>query len=131
MCLLIFICWGCGGGDTDKEIAELKRRAQTLAALTELWAQVSSVSVETGEPPPALAKPLVIWLRDHGADLRDPVRVQDGLLLDGWGNPMHLVVEDGRLLTLGSSGANGRWEEGRGDDILGRSLRHYGPESGG
>jgi len=129
MCLLIFICLGCGGG--DKKIVEGKRRARTGLALYYVCRETFRISQDTGEPPPTLHKPLVLWLRDHGAQWGKSVRVQDGLLVDGWGNPMHLVVEDGRLLTLGSSGPNGRWEEGTGDDILGPPIAYDSPEGSG
>ena len=41
-----------------------------------------------------------------------------GVLFDRWGEEISPVVEDGRLIGLGSAGPDRIWRDGRGDDII-------------
>ena len=40
------------------------------------------------------------------------------MIYDRWGEPVVLVVEGGRLVGLGSAGADRTWRNGKGDDIV-------------
>ena len=119
-CPLLVAAYGCN--DKSRVAEEGKLRAQTLLGMTSVSTEIRRVCAETGESPPQDIGSLVPWLRRHSAQLSDSVLIQDGMLIDGWGNSLRLVRREDSLIQVGSAGRNGQWENGGGDDLVGPEI---------
>lgn len=119
----------------DKNLADLHPKVERITAEASLdrvarvinefhrYGATPDVN-QQATPAPTENRELVAWFNRLGLWL-DPNTVQDGLLVDIWGRPVHLIAEDGQLKQLGSAGPNGQWEQGAGDDLLSPEIDPY------
>jgi hypothetical protein len=97
---------------------------KTLAGFRALALQICSATDVSQEQPPAEIDSLMAFLYEHMPYLKDlqDVRIWEdrrtGLVLDQWDNPIRLVVKSPHHYTFISPGPNGKYQEGRGDDIV-------------
>lgn len=120
MCTGLATFWGCRDEETDRKLSELRGTAKMETRLVCLSGHISLLSLEEDEEPPTKMGALVEWLRPafkKGGDC-DLLDEKAKVLRDVWGQELKLVLRDGRLSAIGSKGPNGRWEKGKGDDIV-------------
>ena len=126
VCMMVLVAYGfggCGNGEVDKS-------AETEGDLYVLAGATLHAILESDQYAPTNEREYVIWLMEYepnvkkwtewGTILFDPERYE---FLDAWHRKIVLVTESGELTGLGSSGENGQWENGKGDDIV-VSLRN-------
>jgi hypothetical protein len=121
LCSLLAACRE--SGDIEDHVATQRRLSAHLAADTEVRLRqiAEAITVFTAEhgrlPSPAT---LVRDLKEARLALTDDwlVTITDGqtVIVDAWNRPI-VVRKDEANWTLLSAGANGRFEEGRGDDL--------------
>jgi len=75
--------------------------------------------------PPVKAVDYGEWMLTAYPDLRIPAMrtivafdERSGQFVDPWGEPLVLVVEEGRLVALASKGQDRKWDSGKEDDII-------------
>ncbi len=75
---------------------------------------------ESGQPPPLEMKDLVTWIEMHSVEVERHkfVDLKQKRLVDSWGREFVLTVCNQRLVALGSTGPDGIWAKGQGDDIV-------------
>lgn len=138
--LLSLITWGCRCYDPFPTEDDAIDEAETRVVLSELHSVALDIYVPRAEPLPA--KESQVWeairsevgQRLEAGQLSQAVefRFEEGRALDGWGRQMHMILTR-TTLQLGSSGSDGKWEGGKGDDIMGTviDLSDYGIEQAG
>ena len=120
---------GCdSGGCSIQEGTEHGEAHEVMRTEANLWALVKvtgSVVWGSGQYAPANEKEYSIWLMERNDDVKRwaewgtiPFDPEKKMFLDAWRRPVVLVTESGSLTGLGSSGPNGQWQNGEGDDIL-------------
>lgn len=98
---------GCRNSD-----AEARARVEAINMLSSICLDVLIVTSETDQAPPVELEGLIQWLAEHGTDY------SERRIRDPWGHPVVIVAESGRFVGIGSSGPDGRWKQGAGDDII-------------
>jgi hypothetical protein len=93
-------------------------RATTRNHLASICRLIPLFEETSKQPAPVTMPEFVDWLGACTKQL--DVDYEGRTIRDYWGRPAVLIVRDGKLDALGSAGPNGRWEEGKGDDILAR-----------
>lgn len=88
-----------------------------------LWSACINILImeqETDQKPPVILSELVSWLIENGVDPEydDYINAEERTILDSWGRSIVLISDDSRLTALGSKGPDGKWEGGKGDDIV-------------
>ncbi|MHC4563756.1 MAG: hypothetical protein ACYS8X_13425 [Planctomycetota bacterium] len=78
---------------------------------------VSVVEYTAGESAPMTLPALIAWIEEHGFEEESYVDYPGRTITDSWGNAIIVLAEDGEFVGVGSSGPNGIWEHGRGDDL--------------
>ena len=100
------------------ESHEEDRGRRYMQAVLELTADATRAS---RSPPPTNARAFGRWLvkwvqlRMHNANVG--VNTATGEVLDYWGRPVVLLVQERALVGMGSCGMDGTWADGEGDDI--------------
>ena len=103
----------------------------------ELWRWADAISVNiahTETEPQSSSRELLEWLFASESPFSDlandspyaRVCPRSGRILDHLGNPVVLISRAGRLVALGSSGPDGKWEGGKGDDVIAEVRRPGG-----
>lgn len=104
---------GCGNSySSAHERVRAKAMLYSACSLVYLWQS------ETDEPPPVRLPELVEWLETHASAEESYIDYEAGTIEDIWGNEVVVISEGDEFLGLGSSGPNGNWEGGDGDDIV-------------
>ena len=89
-------------------------RARTKTTLFSVCKTIWVVESFTEEPPPVKLPELIDWMEKH-ANFDD---YQPKTIKDVWGNQIVVVSRAGKFVGVGSSGPDGIWQDGTGDDIL-------------
>lgn len=113
--LLLFatcIIFGCGRGGTH-ELPLVK----TMNCFRAISKHVHMIRKDNNNSPPKEMGRLVKWLENNTAKL-DCVDYKKKSINDGWGRSVIILAKDDQLYGFGSSGADGIWQGGRGDDII-------------
>jgi len=123
----------CDVGPCEHTGPHDEKRA-TQMQLEELVVATLGAVFQTNQYSPLGSKAYADWLLANSGPARSHVAIglvdydpASGLFLDGWKRPIVLFVESDTVLGLGSSGPNGRWEQGEGDDIVVRFEAHGVP----
>ena len=92
----------------------------TANFLRHLCASIARHEELLNGPAPTSMPDLVKWLCESDVVRSRPGELEEdtGMIYDRWGEPVVLVVEGGRLVGLGSAGADRTWRNGKGDDIV-------------
>jgi hypothetical protein len=93
-------------------------RAESRTTLFSVCKLVYLAESETEEPPPVKLGPLVTWLAKNASAEESYIDYKQGTIKDAWGRPITVIAEDGRFVGVGSSGPDGHWQSGEGDDIV-------------
>ena len=101
--IVLLIVWGPGRNKGNGHAY-----AWTGVGLQNLGKSIEVVKHVTGQKAPITMPELATWLGECAS-------TDD--FIDYWGRPVVLVVHEGRLVALGSKGADGKWENGEGDDV--------------
>lgn len=118
---------GCGRGSARKYTPA---DVSTLNTLTACARRAKSVHSETGEPIPTTLSDFVEWLEKHARDLfrsHAQFDAKEREVRDGWGHPIILLIGEGKVIAFGSAGADAKWQDGGGDDLIVK----MGDEDGG
>ena len=103
-----------------RRLGRAERESMTMAKgdLQALAVAIAVTQREYQDMPAVSMEGLVDWLHEKwGKHLHD-VDYDRKVIRDWWDSPIVLVVEEGKLKSLGSRGPNGQWEDGSGDDIV-------------
>ncbi len=85
----------------------------TINVLSALAIAIRDVDLDTEEDPlQEMSVSSRRWLESHG------IVDEEGRVRDGWGRPVVIETRDDGAIVIGSSGPNGIWEHGGGDDIV-------------
>ena len=115
--LLIVLLQGCRKRGHPAEHYAVER-------LHECWNVISTAEYGSGgERPPLIMPELFDWLDEHMGltkfnDIYEYIDVERRTILDNWGEPIILIVEDGKLVALGSKGPDRKWQGGSNDDVV-------------
>jgi len=104
---------GCRQPDPEGHI-----RTESRITLFSVCKDVYVVESNTEEPPPVKLGPLVAWLAKNGLAEASYIDYKQGTIKDAWGRPITVIAEEGRFVGVGSSGPDGHWQSGDGDDIV-------------
>ena len=98
---------------------EAKKKAETIATFGTIERYVA-FSESLGKVCPTTAKELVHLLTEEDPKFaKEPfVDAEKGQLKDAWGNEIIMVFEEGRILKFVSGGPDGKWDGGKGDDMV-------------
>ena len=104
----------CTGRDTGEGFGPADSK-QTLLVVCTL---ISSGKECAPAPPPTMLPEIVDWIATYVGKGCPRIDYKNRTIRDGWKRDIVPIVTDGKLAGLGSAGANGRWEDGKGDDIV-------------
>ena len=82
------------------------------------------IIADENKNPPEDIDAFVQWLKAHSEYLSTPIweplfkKSEEGALLDPWGNKIVLSVNSSKEYSLCSFGPNGKFEDGKGDDVV-------------
>jgi hypothetical protein len=93
----------------------------TQITLSAVKMNILKIGLITRESPPFDNELLLAWFVENGVPLHR-FFIEDDRLLDSWGNELHIIRVSPTAMQVGSSGPNGQWEQGQGDDILGDAI---------
>ena len=109
VCLVTFGCRPRGGKGHVS--------AESKAILRSVCKIVSVVEYTADEPAPVTLPALVAWVEEQGFEGESYIDYPARTITDAWGNAIVVLAEEGKFVGVGSSGPNGIWEDGRGDDL--------------
>ena len=102
-----------------------ERRIRTRGNLRLVSVHVRLAVKWSGEEPPSEMRSLMEFLQKHDSLLAEWPDLytrwldwENKKLIDGWGNPVRLAVISPHHYRFISAGANGKDQDGRGDDIV-------------
>ena len=113
--LVLYVC-ALGGCRQARLQAHMQGKSQTT--LYNVCTLVDLVESESKEPAPVELPELVDWLSKHGGGEESYIDYRQGTIRDAWGHSLVVIAESGKFVGLGSPGPDGRWENGKGDDII-------------
>lgn len=96
--------------------------ARTRTILRSCCEDICDARYFSNEEPPTDLPGLVKWLANAEIGIHEAgyVDIERNTILDSWGRQIIVLKSDGRLTGVASCGANGTWENGKGDDIVWR-----------
>ncbi|MEX2671260.1 MAG: hypothetical protein WD294_04020 [Phycisphaeraceae bacterium] len=96
----------------------------TASRLSGLLDMIEQAESRKGPAPTELSE-LVRWLamfdgvdRYPDLPLHIAIDLEGDRIVDDWGQTVVVIAVEGSVWALASPGANGTWEDGRGDDIV-------------
>jgi len=101
-----------------------RARSDTLVNLRAMAYDIWMVKAYMNEPAPTTIPELAEWVARFwgfpAVELGPPWNqyFEKGQLLDSWGEPIVLIVEDEKLVAVASKGQDRTWRGATGDDIV-------------
>jgi len=99
--------------------------AMEKTELISLQRTIAAAELRTNQPAPITLPELTDWLAASGLVAPGDLRIDTDArtIRDRWDRPIVLISEDSRLKAIASSGSDGLFQDGQGDDII---IPHQG-----
>ena len=102
---------------SDEWRRQVERSDLTLHRLDGVRHLIEAAKGSWAEEPPTKLAEVITWLKEHDCIQEWEVK-ELKFFEDAWGRPVVLMCRDGKLIGLGSCGADGAWNGGHGDDLM-------------
>lgn len=109
--LAMIVTSGCEENSAERQ------KEQARCILGNTVRLINLVKAETKQAPPTKLSKMVDWFVENEY-CESFVDERNRTVRDPWGSAIIIIAPRGKVKSLASKGPNGRWEHGKGDDII-------------